>query len=77
MSAGSEGGGRAVLIGGTRGGISLPYGLIMFRSLRIQGRFMFGRHDADYLIRMDESRIFCLGKSIGMERFNIFKLKEW
>lgn len=70
-------GGRAVLMGGIHENVSLPYGLIMFNNLRIQGRFMFERKDAERLVKMVECGLLKLGNSIGMERFSKFSLKEW
>jgi hypothetical protein len=64
-------------MGGVQGNMSLLYGLIIIRNLKIQGRFVFEWKDAERLINMVERGLLKLGKDIGVEKFRIFGLQEW
>ncbi|KAG0646048.1 hypothetical protein D0Z07_7783 [Hyphodiscus hymeniophilus] len=69
--------GNAVFMGGIPGRIEIPYSMLMFKNLTIQGRFMFERKDVEKLIRYVENGILQLGQDIGMMNFRSFGLKEW
>ena len=69
--------GKAVLMGGIPGKVEIPYSMLMFKNLSIQGRFMFERKDVEQLIKYVESGILKLGKEIGMTKFRSFVLEEW
>jgi len=69
-------GGKAVLMGGILGNIELPYSMIMFRGLRIQGQFMFERRHVERLVRLVDSSALKLGREIGMVSFKEFELEE-
>lgn len=64
-------------MGGIAGKIEMPCSFSMFKSLRVQRRFMFERKDVDKLIKYVESEVLKLGEEIGMVRFQSFKLEEW
>jgi threonine dehydrogenase-like Zn-dependent dehydrogenase len=69
--------GRCVLMGGILDNISLSYPLIMFKNLRVQGRFMFEREHVERLIKLVEAGNLEMGKEIGMTKFEKFGLEEW
>jgi D-arabinose 1-dehydrogenase-like Zn-dependent alcohol dehydrogenase len=58
--------GRAALMGGIRGEISIPYSLLMFNNLRIQGRFMYERKHVQRLIKMVEFGNIKMGPEGGV-----------
>ena len=68
--------GKCVLMGGIPGNIEISYSQIMFKSLRVQGRFMFDRKHVVQLIKYVETGILKLGKDIGMTNFQSFGLEE-
>jgi D-arabinose 1-dehydrogenase-like Zn-dependent alcohol dehydrogenase len=57
--------GTALLMGGIFGMVSIPYGLIMFKSLAIRGRFMYERAQLQKLIKLAENGRLKLGKKVG------------
>ncbi|EFA85268.1 isopropanol dehydrogenase [Heterostelium album PN500] len=67
--------GRAVIMGGVSGNITLPYLDIMFRSIRIQGRFMYDRKHIIQLIQMVESGLLKLGTHVGVTTTKEYKLE--
>lgn len=54
-------------MGGISGNISIPYGLVMFKSLRRQGRFMYYRSHIMELIQMVEADNLKLGTAAGIK----------
>ncbi|KAJ5887522.1 hypothetical protein N7495_007563 [Penicillium taxi] len=68
--------GRCVIMGGMGGNIELNYLDVMFRSLRIQGRFMYERRHIIQLIKMIESGLLSLGKKIGVHQAKEFGLES-
>lgn len=58
--------GRCLIMGGVAENINVPYLDMMFKSLRLQGRFMFSRDHALQLIRMVESGLLPLGSKVGI-----------
>ncbi|KAH8667450.1 isopropanol dehydrogenase [Tricladium varicosporioides] len=54
-------GGRAAFMGGIPGNIEIPYGLVMMKNLRIQGRFMYSRETIVKFIKMIEKGNLRLG----------------
>ncbi|KAL7945189.1 GroES-like protein [Trichoderma barbatum] len=69
--------GRASLMGGIFGNISIPYGAIMFNDLKLHGKFMYERKDVRMLIKMVETGVMGLGKKIGARVEGKFRLEEW
>lgn len=55
--------GRMALMGGIISEVSIPYPLIMFKSLRIQGRFMYERRQVETLVKMAEAGNLRLGST--------------
>lgn len=68
--------GRCILMGGNSGNIDFPYLEIMFKSIRIQGRFMYERRHVLQLIQMIESGLLPLGKKSGVTKTEEFGLGE-
>jgi threonine dehydrogenase-like Zn-dependent dehydrogenase len=59
--------GKAAFQGGIQDEVSIPYGLVMLKSLRIQGRFMFDRSVVARLVGMLEAGIVKLGAAAGVK----------
>ena len=68
--------GKASFMGGIREDISIPYALVMIKSLQISGRFMYERKAILQLIAMVEAGIVKLGKIVGVEIAGTYKLEE-
>ncbi|KAJ6013224.1 isopropanol dehydrogenase [Penicillium herquei] len=68
--------GRCVLMGGNSGKVDFPYLDIMFKSIRIQGRFMYDRRHVLQMIQMIESGLLTLGRKSGITRTEEFGLEE-
>ena len=68
--------GRCVIMGGMPGNISVPYLEVMFKSLRLQGRFMYAREHILRLIQMAESGLLPLGARIGIKHTEEFGLES-
>ncbi|KAL3473720.1 isopropanol dehydrogenase [Aspergillus californicus] len=69
--------GRCVIMGGVAGNLELPYLDIMFRSLRIQGRFMYDRTHIQQLIQMVESGLLPLGEVAGVRHTEEYVLGDF
>jgi threonine dehydrogenase-like Zn-dependent dehydrogenase len=68
--------GRLVVMGGHSGEINIPYLDIMFKSLRIQGRFMYSRQHVLQLIQMTESGLLKFGSKLGIKETREFELES-
>ncbi|KAL4934979.1 hypothetical protein BDV06DRAFT_234841 [Aspergillus oleicola] len=68
--------GRCVVMGGMGGDIRLPYLEIMFKSIRIQGRFMYERRHVVQFIQMVEAGLLPLGEKAGIVYTEEFSLEE-
>jgi threonine dehydrogenase-like Zn-dependent dehydrogenase len=66
--------GKCVLMGGAKGNFEFPYLTIMFKNLRIQGRFMYERDHILKLIKLIERGSLGLGKAIGIKNLQKFDL---
>ncbi|KAI4214937.1 MAG: hypothetical protein LQ351_002652 [Letrouitia transgressa] len=69
--------GRAALMGGVRGRVSIPYFLIMFKSLQLKGNFMYERDHAWGLIKLCEQGLLKLGSSAKHRVFGKYPLEEY
>lgn len=69
--------GRACLMGGIQESVSLPYGLLMYRSLKLMGRFMYEREAIINLLRLISRRRLLLGEQAGLSCAGSFGLHEW
>lgn len=69
-------GGRFSLMGGIGGNVEIPYSLVMFKDLKVQGKFMYGRKDIEGLIKMVEAGNLKLGKESGVEVFGPYGLGD-
>jgi threonine dehydrogenase-like Zn-dependent dehydrogenase len=67
--------GRCVIMGGHSGNIDFPYLEIMFKSIRIQGRFMYGRKHVLQMIQMVQSGLLPLGEKAGVTHTEEFGLE--
>ncbi|KAL2857216.1 isopropanol dehydrogenase [Aspergillus pseudoustus] len=67
--------GRCVVMGGNSGNIDFPYLEIMFKSIRIQGRFMYDRKHVLQMIQMLESGLLQLGNKAGVTHTEEFGLE--
>lgn len=68
--------GRCVIMGGNSGNIDFPYLEIMFKSIRIQGRFMYDRQHVQQMIQMVESGLLPLGSKSGVSQTKVFGLED-
>ncbi|KAJ5249123.1 hypothetical protein N7468_000574 [Penicillium chermesinum] len=68
--------GRCIVMGGNSGNIDFPYLDIMFRSIRIQGRFMYDRHHILQIIQMVQSGLLPLGEKSGVTQTEVFRLED-
>lgn len=68
--------GQASFMGGIQGDVSIPYNLLMFKSLQIKGRFMYERQAIVQLTGMVEAGIVKLGKAAGVEIVGAYKLED-
>ncbi|KAG8817997.1 hypothetical protein FRC17_011006 [Serendipita sp. 399] len=68
--------GRAAFMGGIREDVSIPYALIMLKSIRIQGRFMYERDSVIKLVGMVEANLVKLGKEAGVDVVGIYRLQD-
>jgi NADPH:quinone reductase-like Zn-dependent oxidoreductase len=68
--------GRCAIMGGTPGNIEIPYLEVMFKSIRLQGRFMYDRHHIQRLIQLIESGLLPLGSKAGIRRTQEFGLES-
>ena len=67
-------GGRASLMGGITGDISINYASIMFRNIQIRGNFMYSKKDIESLVKMVLAGVLKLGKENLVESF---PLERW
>ncbi|KAJ5595313.1 uncharacterized protein N7459_001521 [Penicillium hispanicum] len=67
--------GRCALMGGMPGTIEIPYLDVMLKSLRIQGRFMYGRLHIQRMVQMMESGLLPLGKKAGIHHTEEYGLE--
>jgi D-arabinose 1-dehydrogenase-like Zn-dependent alcohol dehydrogenase len=63
-------------MGGNSGNIDFPYLEIMFKSIRVQGRFMYDRQHVLQIIQMIESGLLPLGQNSGITLTEEFGLQE-
>jgi D-arabinose 1-dehydrogenase-like Zn-dependent alcohol dehydrogenase len=63
-------------MGGNAGNIDFPYLEVMFKSIRIQGRFMYDRRHVQQLIQMVEVGLLPLAKKAGVTRTEEFGLEQ-
>jgi D-arabinose 1-dehydrogenase-like Zn-dependent alcohol dehydrogenase len=68
--------GKASFMGGIQEDVSIPYSLLMIKSLQIRGRFMYERQAIVRLIQMVEAGIVKLGKAAGVEIVGAYKLED-
>ncbi|KAG9057380.1 hypothetical protein FS842_007081 [Serendipita sp. 407] len=68
--------GHAAFMGGIREDVSIPYPLIMLKSIRIQGRFMYERASVLKLVAMVEAGLVKLGKKAGVEVIGAYGLED-
>ena len=69
--------GRVALMGGVFSNVEVPYGIVMWNSIRIQGRYMFDREHALRVIKLVETRMLKLGpgENSGIQA-ETFKYKD-
>lgn len=65
--------GRISLMGGIQSGIEIPYPVIMHKSLKISGRFMYEREHVQRLIGMAECGVL----SLGHVKMKEVELEKW
>ncbi|KAF2091627.1 NAD(P)-binding protein [Saccharata proteae CBS 121410] len=70
-------GGTASLMGGITGNVSIPYGVVMHKNLRVLGRFMYEKKQAEQLVKLVESGLLELGERAGRRVRGQFGLEEW
>ena len=69
--------GRACLMGGIQENVSIPYALLMSKSLQLKGRFMYEREAILRLIKMVEGGVLQLGARAGIRIAGTYSLADW
>lgn len=69
--------GRAAFMGGIQSDISIPYGLLMIKSLQLKGKFMYERHHVTRLIAMVEGGLIKIGSEAGVDVVSSHKLEDF
>ncbi|KAI1737609.1 GroES-like protein [Xylaria scruposa] len=69
--------GRVALMGGLTGNISIPYFLMILKSLEVKGRWMYSRTEIRNLVKMIEVGTLKLGKGAGHQVSGKFKLEDY
>jgi len=69
--------GRACFMGGIHETVAIPYGLLMFKSLQLRGKFMYERDAIWRLIKMVESGLLKLGRGAGLSVVGPYPLESW
>ncbi|RFU24812.1 hypothetical protein B7463_g11522, partial [Scytalidium lignicola] len=69
--------GRASLMGGQKGDISIPLSVVMHQNLTIKGKWMYERDDVLQLIKMVEAGALKLGSEAGCVTVGKFPLEKW
>lgn len=70
-------GGRACFMGGIQDPVAIPYGLLMFKSLKLQGKFMYERSAVQRLIKLVEKGHLIVGEKAGLKIAGIYGLNDW
>ncbi|KAI1748099.1 GroES-like protein [Xylaria castorea] len=69
--------GRIALMGGLTGNITIPYFLMILKSLELKGRWMYTRAEIRNLVKMIEVGTLKLGKGAGHQVNGKFKLEDY
>ncbi|KAI0479688.1 GroES-like protein [Xylaria cf. heliscus] len=69
--------GRVSLMGGLTGNISIPYFLMILKSLEIKGKWMYTREEIRNLVKMTEVGTLKLGKGAGHQVLGKFQLEDY
>jgi len=64
-------------MGGIHETVAIPYGLLMFKSLQLRGKFMYERDAIWRLIKMVESGLLKLGRGAGLSVVGPYPLESW
>jgi threonine dehydrogenase-like Zn-dependent dehydrogenase len=70
-------GGRVSLMGGIRGDVCIPYGMVMHKDLQLKGKWMYPREAVRELIKMVEVGILKVGKPAGYRIIGKFAMEDW
>jgi threonine dehydrogenase-like Zn-dependent dehydrogenase len=70
-------GGRVSLMGGILEDVPIPVGVVMFKCLKLQGKFMYEHEDVKRLIKMVEMGVLKLTGGSGGKIAGTFELEEW
>jgi D-arabinose 1-dehydrogenase-like Zn-dependent alcohol dehydrogenase len=71
--------GKAVFMGGIQGNVEIDYNMVMMKSLRIQGKFMYEKEAVVQCIKMIEKGNLKLGEKFGcktLARFGLHDIDE-
>ncbi|GAP89528.1 putative alcohol dehydrogenase [Rosellinia necatrix] len=69
--------GRVALMGGLGGNITLPYFLMILKSLEIKGKWMYTRSEVRNLVKMIEAGTLKIGKGAGHQVHGKFRLEDY
>lgn len=69
-------GGTCVIMGGISGNIAIPCSEVMFRDLKIMGKFMYSREQVERMIKLVEVGGLRMGAGIGSQVVGRFGLEE-
>jgi D-arabinose 1-dehydrogenase-like Zn-dependent alcohol dehydrogenase len=67
--------GRVAFMGGIQSDISIPYSLLVIKSLQIKGKFMYERHQVMRLIGMVEAGLIKLGAEASVDVVSVHTLE--
>ncbi|KAI0400220.1 GroES-like protein [Xylaria palmicola] len=68
--------GRIALMGGLGGNITIPYYLMILKSLEVKGKWMYTRAEIRKLVKMVEMGTLKIGKAAGHQVHGTFKLED-
>jgi D-arabinose 1-dehydrogenase-like Zn-dependent alcohol dehydrogenase len=69
-------GGQISIMGGLFQGVTFPYSDLVFKSIKIKGKYMYERADIEGLIRLVEAGILKVGKKAGLDMFGPYRLDQ-
>lgn len=69
--------GRVSFMGGIFDTVEIPYIVVMYKSLRIQGKYMFDRQDVLSLIKLVEAGLLKVGSEGGLLKLEKFGLHDF
>ncbi|KAI1179187.1 GroES-like protein [Nemania sp. FL0916] len=69
--------GRIALMGGMGGNVSIPYFLMILKSLELRGKWMYSRFEIRNIVKMIEVGTLKIGKAAGHQMKGQFQLEDY